>query len=210
MSGTPALHLGRELLAAATISRIQGILNGTTNYILTRMEEGASYEAALAEAQERGYAEADPTGDVEGFDAAAKVVILARLLMDLPLTMADVERRGITGLTPELIAEARAANQHWRLIGSIEKSRAGYKASVFPICLSSDHPLAMIRGVTNAITYSTELLGDITLIGPGAGRLQTGYAVVSDLLHIHQRCVARRQSTATALDRENPTKTNLR
>lgn len=190
MSGTPTLHLGRDLLAAATIYRIQGILNGTTNYILTRMEEGASYDAALAEAQERGYAEADPTGDVEGFDAAAKVVILARLLMDLPLTMADVERRGITGLTPEQIAEARAANQHWRLIGAIEKSDDGYKASVLPMRLSSDHPLATIRGVTNAMTYSTELLGDITLIGPGAGRLQTGYAVLSDLVHIHRKRVA--------------------
>lgn len=183
MSGTPALRLGQELLAAAGIRRIQGILNGTTNYILTRMESGSDYAAALAEAQAHGYAEADPTGDVEGYDAAGKVVILANLLLGLPLTMADVEREGITGLTPEHLAAARQAGERWKLIGSVE----ALAASVRPVRLPLDHPLASVGGVTNAVTYTTDLLGDVTLVGPGAGRLQTGYALVLDLLGIYAR-----------------------
>jgi homoserine dehydrogenase len=182
MSGTPSLRLGREMLAAAGIKRIQGILNGTTNYILTRMEQGATYPAALAEAQAEGYAEADPTGDVEGFDAAAKVVILAHLMFNANLSMRDVRRTGITGLTVDDIAQARANRERWKMIGSLERVNGKLVASVAPVRLSVDHPLAGVGGATNAITYSTELLGDVTLIGPGAGRIQTGYAIIGDLL----------------------------
>lgn len=186
MSGTPALRLGLDLLAGAGIGRIQGILNGTTNYILTQMEAGISYEAALAEAQAQGYAEADPTGDVEGYDAAGKVVILANLLMDTPLTMADVERKGITGLTLADIDEARLANERWKLIGTVEKKGDQVVASVRPLRLPAAHPLANVSGATNAITYTTDLLGDVTLVGPGAGRVETGYALLGDLLAIHR------------------------
>lgn len=186
MSGTPSLHLGMELLAGAGIRRVQGILNGTTNYILTQMENGASYPDALAEAQARGYAEADPTGDVEGFDAAGKVAILSALLMNYPLRMDQVDRTGITGITKADIEEAKASGQHWKLIGSLEKSQAGITASVKPVRLPSEHPLANVKGATNAITYTTDLLGDVTLIGPGAGRLETGYALICDLLSIYR------------------------
>ncbi|MFW6098281.1 MAG: homoserine dehydrogenase, partial [Chloroflexota bacterium] len=178
MSGTPALQLGMELLAGAGIRRVQGILNGTTNYILTQMEAGADYEEALAEAQEKGYAEADPSGDVEGHDAAGKVVILANLLLDLPLTMADVACEGITGLTPDDIRAAREADQRWKLIGLVERNEEGYTARVRPTRLPLSHPLASVSGATNAITYTTDLLGDVTLVGPGAGRVETGYALV--------------------------------
>lgn len=187
MSGTPALRLGMELLAGAGLRRIQGILNGTTNYILTQMEAGAAYEAALQDAQARGYAEADPGGDVEGHDAAGKVVILANLLMGAPLTMADVERRGITHLTPEDIDEARQAGERWKLIGAIEKREGEYVARVRPLRLPLSHPLAAVGGATNAITYTTDLLGDVTLVGPGAGRQETGFALLGDLLAIHRR-----------------------
>lgn len=187
MSGTPALRLGMELLAAAGVYRLQGILNGTTNYILTQMSKGSSYAEALAEAQALGYAEADPSGDVEGFDAAGKVVILANLLMDASLTLKDVDRRGITHLTPEDMRAAQAAGEQWRLIGAVEKTAGRVRASVAPMRLPLGHPLASISGATNAITYSTELLGEVTLIGPGAGRLETGYALISDLLAIHRR-----------------------
>ena len=181
MSGTPTLRLGAELLGAAGVSRIQGIVNGTTNYILTEMEGGASYENALAEAQAKGYAEADPTGDVEGFDAAGKVVILANVLMDASIRMEDVDRQGITRLTPADLASARAQGQRWKLIAGVEKTPAGVKASVRPTRLAVTHPLASVSGATNAATFTTALLGDITLIGPGAGRLPTGYAILSDL-----------------------------
>ena len=187
MSGTPALRLGTELLAAAGIKRIQGIINGTTNYILTQMEAGATYAAALAEAQSRGYAEADPTGDVEGFDAAGKVVILASLLMGSALSMADVERTGITQLTPQDIAAAREAGERWKLIGQVEITDGKIIASVRPTRLPLAHPLAAVSGATNAITFTTDLLGDVTLIGPGAGRLETGYALLGDLLAMHRK-----------------------
>jgi homoserine dehydrogenase len=186
MSGTPALRLGREQLAGAGIRRIQSILNGTTNYILTQMESGASYADALGDAQERGYAEADPTGDVEGHDAAGKAVILANMLMGAGLTMADVNRKGISGLTAQDIADAASAGERWKLIALVEQGDGEVRASVQPRRLPVNHPLASVSGATNAITYTTDLLGDVTLVGPGAGRMETGYALIGDLLAIHQ------------------------
>src|SRR5699024_6873388 len=156
MSGTPTLITAQESLKASNITKIEGILNGTTNYILTRMEEGLAYEKALEEAQELGYAEADPTGDIEGVDRAGKVVILASLLMDKKI----------------------------KLLGRLIYDTAGWKGEVKPIQLDNSHPLANVSGATNAITFSTEILGDITVIGPGAGRLETGYSVIEDLIAI--------------------------
>jgi homoserine dehydrogenase len=184
MSGTPTLRLGREVLAAAGLRRIQGILNGTTNYILTQIEAGASYTSALAEAQAKGYAEADPTGDVEGYDAAGKVVILANLLIDAPLTMADVDRTGITAISAEDFEQARISGKCWKLIGTVERVNGRIKASVRPTLLDRAHALAGIQGATNAIIYSTDLLGDVMVSGPGAGRQETGFALISDLLAI--------------------------
>ena len=185
MSGTPVLALGRQLLDSAGIHKVQGILNGTTNYILTEMEKGISYKDALAQAQQLGYAEADPSGDVEGYDAAAKVVILANLLMGAALTMSNVDRMGITEITLEDIKQAQAAEQRWKLIGTVEDNPAGVKASVKPVRLPMAHPLASVGGATNGVTFSTELLGDVTITGPGAGRTETGYALLNDLLRIH-------------------------
>ena len=187
MSGTPALHLGQDLLAAAGIQRIEGIVNGTSNYILTQMENGAAYAAALAEAQARGYAEADPTGDVEGYDAAAKMVICANLLMGASMSLPAVDRIGITHLTTQDFTSARAKGEVWRLIGCVEKSNGNITACVRPVCIPTTHPLASVSGATNALTFTTELLGDVTIIGPGAGRLETGYALVCDLLAIHRK-----------------------
>lgn len=186
MSGTPSLALGNEMLLAAGITKIQGILNGTTNYILGEMAAGLGYQVALTQAQELGYAEADPTGDVDGHDAAAKIVILGNLFMDLALTLADIDCSGISHISAADVAMASAQNKQWKLIGTIAKTATGFIASVKPEMVSKDHPLAAISGATNAITYSTELLGDITLIGPGAGRLETGYAVIEDILSIHK------------------------
>ena len=187
MSGTPALQLGMEMLAGAGVNRIEGILNGTTNYILTQMENGDSYSQALTEAQEKGYAEADPSGDVEGHDAAGKLVILANLLMSLPLTVRDVECQGITQLAPEDIVAALKVNERWKLIGVVEKTKRGFNASVMPTRVAVHHPLSSISGVTNAITYTTDLLGKVTLVGPGAGRIETGYALIQDMLAIHRK-----------------------
>ena len=187
MSGTPTLALATELLAGAGVNKIQGILNGTTNYILTRMGEGSDYPSALAEAQAKGYAEADPTGDVEGIDAAGKVVILSNLVLNEPLTMQEIERQGISWLTADDIRRAAEAGEVWKLLGTLERTNSGVGASVKPTRLPKTHPLANIGGATNAVTFTTELLGDVTLIGPGAGKLETGYALIADLLAIHRR-----------------------
>jgi homoserine dehydrogenase len=185
MSGTPTLALGMNLLAAAGIQKIQGILNGTTNFILSRMESGGSYAEALAEAQALGYAEADPAGDVEGFDAAGKVVILSNLVMDANIRLSAVDRKGITQLTPQDIQTAKQQGKRWKLIGTVEREGNQVKASVQPVALPVEHPLANVSGATNAVTYTTRLLGDVTLIGAGAGRMETGYALLNDLLAIH-------------------------
>jgi homoserine dehydrogenase len=121
---------------------------------------------------------------VEGFDAAGKVVILANLLMGQSLGMADVDRTGITALTPLDIQTARSAGERWKLIARVEKQGEHILASVKPTRLPLSHPLASVGGATNALTFSTDLLGDVTVVGPGAGRLETGYALVCDLLAI--------------------------
>ena len=182
MSGTPTLALGMNMLAAAGVNRIQGILNGTTNYILGEMENGADYADALQDAQSKGYAEADPTGDVDGHDAAAKVVILANLVMAQSMTMEDVSCTGISRITPAQIESARAENRRWKLIGTLENIGGEIQGSVKPVEVDATHPLYGVGGATNAITYSTDVLGDITLIGPGAGRIETGYAIIGDIL----------------------------
>jgi homoserine dehydrogenase len=191
MGGTPALRVGRELLATAGITRIQGILNGTTNYILTRMAEGESYHDALAEAQRKGYAEANPSADVDGFDAAIKLVILANLLLGVPLKLENVEREGIRELTNKDVIQAQRAGEVWKLVAWVDRAPDRVKACVQPVRLPLAHPLASVSGATNALTFVTRLLGDVTILGPGAGRVETGFAVLSDLLEIHNRTVSR-------------------
>jgi homoserine dehydrogenase len=185
MSGTPALRLGWSDLAGCDILELRGIVNGTTNYILTQMESGMSYAEALAEAQRLGYAEADPAGDVEGYDAAAKAVILANTIMDARLSLDDVERIGIIGLTRDNIEAAQTAGHRWKLLARVWRDGETIRASVQPTRLSLSHPLAGVSGATNAITFTTDLLGDVTLIGPGAGGQATGFAILSDILSMH-------------------------
>jgi homoserine dehydrogenase len=186
MSGTPALRLARTALAGCHIHEVRGILNGTTNFILTRMESGASYATALAEAQALGYAEADPSADVEGHDALGKLLILAAVVMGAPLTKEQVTCQGITRLTPEDIQHARAEGKRWKLIAHLRRVGNRLEASVGPQALPYANPLAGVSGATNAITYVTDLLGEVTLVGPGAGRRETGFALLADLLGIHR------------------------
>ncbi len=186
MSGTPALRLGTTALAGCTIRAVRGILNGTTNFILTRMEGGASYAEALAEAQRLGYAEANPTADVEGYDALGKLLILAAVVFGHPITAQQVRRQGITHLTPQHIQSAQAQGKRWKLIAELQRGDDGVHARVAPQMVDLSHPLAGVSGATNAITYVTDLLGEVTLVGPGAGRRETGFALLSDLLEIHR------------------------
>ena len=186
MSGTPVLNLMDGPLAGCTITAARGILNGTTNYILTRMEDGMSYEEALKKAQELGYAEADPTGDVEGYDARGKVTILANVVMGTSLKIDDVACKGITKITLDDIAKAKEENCRWKLIGAVEKKGDVITASVAPEKLPLTHPLAGVMGATNAMTFTTDLLGDVSIVGPGAGRAETGYSILTDLIKIHR------------------------
>ncbi len=186
MSGTPALRLAREALAGCHVTAVRGILNGTTNYILTQMEAGAPYTDALAEAQWLGYAEADPSGDVEGHDAAGKLAILANVVLGGGLKPGDVDCTGITALTSADVQAAKDAGERWKLIASATLKNGKVNARVRPERLPVADPLTGVGGVTNAITYQTDLLGAVTLIGPGAGRPQTGFAILSDLLEMHR------------------------
>lgn len=180
MAGTPSLTLARESLAGCTITSARGILNGTTNYMLTQMEQGVSYEAVLADAQAKGYAEADPTADVGGWDAAAKALILARGLFGANLTLEDLDVTGITNITLDDIEAARQAGERYKLIAEVTAEGG----SVRPVRLPLADPLAGVSGSSNAITYETDLLGGVTLSGPGAGKHETGFALLADLLAI--------------------------
>ena len=186
MSGTPALRVPLTALAGNDISQVRGIFNGTTNYILTKMEDGLSYEAALEQAQDLGYAEADPTADVEGYDALAKVIILANVVMNMPLPVDQVACQGISQLTPADIAQAKAGGKRWKLIGRISRQGEQIRAGVGPEMVSLTDPLAHVMGASNAITYECDLAGPITLIGPGAGRTETGFSILVDLINIQR------------------------
>ncbi|MDH7506933.1 MAG: homoserine dehydrogenase [Candidatus Thermoplasmatota archaeon] len=188
LAGTPALNLAKFTLAGNKIKGFKGILNGTTNYILTRMGEGMSYADALKKAQELGYAEADPTADVEGFDAMGKVVILTNVVLGKNITIDDVQRKGITEITKNDVEAAKAEGKVWKLIGSAEILEDGFvKAKVWPEKLPLSDPLAGVSGAINALTYFTDELGPVTIVGPGAGKRETGFALLIDLLEINRK-----------------------
>lgn len=186
LAGTPVMNLREFCLAGNSISEIRGILNGTTNFILSNMERGRSYEDVLKEAQELGYAEAKPDADVEGWDAVAKVMILARSFMGASIAVSDVERTGITGITLDDIEAAKKERKRWKLIGRVKKEGSGVRASVKPEKIDLTDPLAAIGGPTNALTFVTDLLGEVTIVGPGAGKTATGFSLLSDLLAINR------------------------
>ncbi|WP_088102132.1 homoserine dehydrogenase [Halalkalibacter urbisdiaboli] len=188
MSGTPALRLPLATLAGNDITSIKGILNGTTNYMLTKMEEeGLDYDDVLKEAQELGYAEADPTSDVEGYDVLYKVLILSEVVLGMPLKREDVELKGISSISIKEIEAAKKEGKRWKLIGRLEQTESGLKASVKPEKLDLSDPLAGIGGATNAITYTCDLSGPITLVGAGAGIKETGFAVLIDLIQLERK-----------------------
>jgi homoserine dehydrogenase len=179
----PVIRVLQESLAAAHVDRLHGIVNGTTNFILTRMAEtGASYEDALAEAQRLGYAEADPTDDVNGKDAAAKMAILARLAFNTPVHLDQVLYEGIEHLTADDMEYARDLGLGLKLIGTAERVDGGLSVRVHPAFLYAGHPLASVSGPFNAVTIESQAITEITLSGPGAGGPQTASAVLGDVI----------------------------
>ncbi len=179
----PVIRVLQESLAAAHIDRIHGIVNGTTNYILSEMaRSGVSYAEALAEAQRLGYAEADPTDDVGGRDAAAKMAILARLAFNTPVHLDDVRYEGIEHLTADDMEYARELGLGLKLIGTAERVDGGLSVRVHPAFLYAGHPLASVDGPFNAVTVESDAITEVTLSGPGAGGPQTASAVLGDVI----------------------------
>ena len=179
----PVIRVLQESLAAAHVERVHGIVNGTTNYILTEMARtGASYADALADAQRLGYAEADPTDDVTGKDAAAKMAILARLAFDTPVSLAEVPYEGIEHLTSDDLEYARDLGLGLKLIGTAERVDGRLSVRVHPAFLYAGHPLASVHGPYNAVTVESSAITEITMSGPGAGGPQTASAVLGDVI----------------------------
>ncbi|MGB2711099.1 MAG: homoserine dehydrogenase [Conexibacter sp.] len=179
----PVIRVLQESLAAAHVERIHGIVNGTTNYILTEMARtGASYADALAQAQALGYAEADPSEDVNGKDAAAKMAILARLAFDTPVHLDQVVYEGIERIAPDDLEYARDLGLGLKLIGTAERVEGGLSVRVHPAFLYPGHPLASVNGPYNAVTVESDAITEITMSGPGAGGSQTASAVLGDVI----------------------------
>lgn len=180
----PVVRVLEESLSATPIERIHGIVNGTTNFILTEMSRGSSYAQALAQAQRSGYAEADPSDDVSGRDAAAKMAILARLAFGSPVHLDEVRYEGIEHLQQEDLQYARELDLGLKLVGTAERRDGGLSVHVHPTFLHSGHPLASIEGSFNAVTIESETITEITLSGPGAGGRQTASSVLGDVVSV--------------------------
>ena len=180
----PVVRVLEESLSATPIERIHGIVNGTTNFILTEMARGASYQEALADAQRRGFAEADPSDDVSGRDAAAKMAILARLAFGTPVHLDEVRYEGIEHLRGDDLEYARELGLGLKLIGTAERRDGGLSVRVHPAFLYAGHPLASVSGPFNAVTVESEAITEITISGPGAGGRQTASAVLGDVVSV--------------------------
>jgi homoserine dehydrogenase len=187
----PLLRPLRESLAGDAVRRVLGIVNGTTNYILDRMDSsGVGFSEALEEAQSMGYAEADPTADVEGFDAAAKAAILAGLAFHTAVTAADVHREGITDVTTADMASARALDCVVKLLAICERTNSGVSVRVHPAMIPRSHPLAAVGGAYNAVFVEAESAGRLMFYGAGAGGTPTASAVLGDIVAVARNRLA--------------------
>lgn len=181
----PIVRAIQESFGVTEIAKVFGIVNGTTNFILTEMAaSGAPFEEVLARAQALGYAEADPTHDVNGADAAAKMAILARIAFHTPVTLDGVSYEGIEQVKPDDIAYARELGLSLKLLGVAERREGGISVRVFPCFLSPGHPLAPVEGPFNAVMVEAPEITEVTMSGPGAGGVQTASAVLGDLVSI--------------------------
>ncbi|MGE5654477.1 MAG: homoserine dehydrogenase [Bacillota bacterium] len=181
----PTVNVGVYDLAGCDIQAIEGIPNGTTNFILTRMtEQGVTFAEALAEAQRLGIAETNPSLDVDGYDTANKLVILAYALLDAKIGLQYVKRTGISGVTPEMIALARSEGKVIKLLGRAAKSDNGVEITVAPTAIPLSHPLASVNGTEKAITFTTDLMGKLTISGGNSGRIPAAAAVLRDLINL--------------------------
>lgn len=181
----PIVRPVRESLAGDTVKRVLGIVNGTTNYVLDKMaSEGLDFEQAVKQAQALGYAEADPTADVEGFDAAAKAAILASLAFHTRVSLDDVDRQGITSITADDVLWAERTGYVIKLLAIAERGVGGVQVRVHPALVPSQHPLAGVRGAYNAVFVEAEAAGELMFYGRGAGGQPTASAVLGDVVSV--------------------------
>ncbi|HSB90723.1 MAG TPA: homoserine dehydrogenase [Anaerolineales bacterium] len=183
MDGAPIFSLWRAASPGATLRGFRGILNSTTNLILTLMESGHTFDEAVAQAQTIGVAETDPSGDILGWDAAVKVAALATVLMDAPLTPDRVERQGIEAITPREIAAARRSGLRWKLICEAERGPDGLIARVRPEKVAPEDPLYSVMGTSSSITFDTDVLGRLTITEENPGPVTTAFGLLADLIN---------------------------
>ncbi len=182
MDGAPVFSLFRETLPAARLLRFHGILNSTTNFILTEIEAGRSFEEAVKAAQAIGIAETDPSADLDGWDAAVKACALATVLMDYPLKPGQIQREGIRGLTVDQVRAARAAGTPLKLICRAERTPSGVRASVRPERVPADDPLASVSGTSSLVHFELDVLPGLTIVEHNPGPETTAYGLLADLL----------------------------
>lgn len=184
MDGTPIFSLVEKTLPGCTVLGLKGILNSTSNYVLSEMAKGRTAEEAIAEAQARGIAEADPSLDMDGWDAAAKITALANVLMDARKTPKDVDRTGARGISAKTLADARSSGRKVKLIASAAMREGGIELTVRPETIGPDSPFWSVEGTSSAVTIRTDLMGDLTIIEGDPVLTQTAYAVFSDMLQV--------------------------
>jgi homoserine dehydrogenase len=187
MDGIPVFNLARETLPGVRVERFRGVVNSTTNHILTKMEKGETFEAALAEMQAQGIAEADPSLDIDGWDAAAKTAALMNVLMDARVTPRDIAREGIRHLSAEAVRSTSARGERLRLVASADRSAGSPKGSVRLERVPAADPLGSLEGQQNALLLGTDVLGEIGILQRDGGLTKTAYAIVTDLSTIARR-----------------------
>ena len=183
MDGAPIFSTWREALPGARPQSFRGILNSTTNFILSEMEGGKTFQEALAGAQSIGIAETDPSGDVEGWDAAVKVAALVTVLMKAPLNIHEVERTGISQISSEQIASATEAGQRWKLICTGWREGESVRGRVAPALVDASDPLYQVMGTSSAVTFTSDVLGDLTIMETNPSPATTAYGMLADLLN---------------------------
>ncbi len=183
MDGAPIFSLWRCALPAAELRSFRGVLNSTTNLILTRMEEGDSYQQALTYAQKIGITESDPRSDIEGWDAAVKVAALTTVLMGMPTTPNQVDRRGIEKITAQDVISAKAEGKRWKLVCEAERTDTGVHARVHPALVDAQDPLFNVMGTSSAVTFYSDVLGALTITEENPGPDTTAYGLLADLVN---------------------------
>ena len=188
LGGTPVFSMFRETMPAAQLISFQGIINSTTNIILSRMERGESFDAAVKYCQSIGIAETDPSADVDGWDAAIKIAALVTVLMDTPMAPQQVERKGIREITPGMVAQAKAEGKRWKLVASAAREGDSVRARVAPERVEPSSPLYNMENSTSGLSFRTDVLGDLSIIetdreGIVAGPDTTAYALLADFVN---------------------------